>query len=303
MPDTEIMNEFQKFLDDLMKHILGGTKIPKVQLERAINPILSFFIESILENILKRPQNSIKLISPEFPLKKETNNQSTNVDFLLFDKLNASLIFFELKTDSSSGNTDQVTTYCFYKEIIKRNSANYLRKDLIQISKKSGKKSKYNYIINNFDSVLSNPNKVFNLEIIYLVPQQIKNNILRFSEVDRVLSFNELPLTINDPYSQYWEIIQSNLKQLDGESKTSKEVMNDNIWDNIIINVKGYISLNKLSTHPNSIKIGILGDGRQPNYQVKFNDGSYKTFYFSGKPNRFNKFKSSNLRKNIFGKT
>ena len=64
-----------------MKHILEGTKIPKVQVERAINPILSLFLESILEKYLSRPSNSIKLISPEFPLKKEINNQSTNVDF------------------------------------------------------------------------------------------------------------------------------------------------------------------------------------------------------------------------------
>ncbi len=33
------MNEPQNFLNDLMKHILEGTKIPKVQVERAIKKV------------------------------------------------------------------------------------------------------------------------------------------------------------------------------------------------------------------------------------------------------------------------
>ena len=48
------------------------------------------------------------------------------------------------------------------------------------------------------------------------------------------------------------------------------------------------------------IQIGILGEGRNPNYQVNFVDGTVKTFHYSGKPHKIESFKSSNLSQEYF---
>ena len=59
-----------------------------------------------------------------------------------------------------------------------------------------------------------NPKRVFDLEIIFLVPQQIKNVFSKFPEIDKVLSFSDLSIIIDHPYSVHWEIILSNLKTI-----------------------------------------------------------------------------------------
>jgi hypothetical protein len=67
-----------EFINELMRHIIDGVNIPKVQVERAVTPVLSLFIESILNKYFENNDEysgEYKLISPEFPLKKD-NNQS-----------------------------------------------------------------------------------------------------------------------------------------------------------------------------------------------------------------------------------
>ena len=90
-----------RFFDSLVKHIMLGVKIPKVQIERVIGPILGFFIEDILSSLL---DEHIVTISAEFPLRKfendsgTRNNQSTNIDWLMYCRKKKELIFVELKT-------------------------------------------------------------------------------------------------------------------------------------------------------------------------------------------------------------
>jgi len=74
------------FAEALMTHIMEATMIPKVQVERVVGPILSMFIGDVLTATLRddsRLSGDIKLIAPEFPLKKEGNRQSTNIDWLM----------------------------------------------------------------------------------------------------------------------------------------------------------------------------------------------------------------------------
>lgn len=104
------------FVNDLMKHIIEGVNIPKVQVERALSPILSLYIESILTSYFNgnsEYSGSYEMISPEFPLKKE-NNQSTNIDYLLINRSKKTLVFFELKTDIGSFDVDQKIRYIEY---------------------------------------------------------------------------------------------------------------------------------------------------------------------------------------------
>lgn len=57
----------KRFVEALMKGVLDGAMVPKLQVERALAPIMGFFIEVVLSEKL---DSDILMLSPEFPLKK-----------------------------------------------------------------------------------------------------------------------------------------------------------------------------------------------------------------------------------------
>ena len=97
-----------------MQHILEGTMIPKVQIERAVGPILSMFLADVLTETFKEDlelSGPIEMVCPEFPFKKPDNKQSTNIDWLLFNPERCQLIFLELKTADGSVGAKQSALY------------------------------------------------------------------------------------------------------------------------------------------------------------------------------------------------
>lgn len=101
------------FLSHLMAHLLEGSQIPKVQVERSIGPVLGFFLAEVLTATLKDDgalSGRYRMLCPEFPLAKE-KNQSTNIDFLLYNEDRQALVFLELKTACSSFAADQAEIY------------------------------------------------------------------------------------------------------------------------------------------------------------------------------------------------
>lgn len=286
------------FVNDLMQHIINGVKIPKVQVERAINPILSLFIESILNEFFKVDKNYpglFKLVSPEFPLKK-SNNQSTNIDYLLVNHSQKVIVFFELKTDVSSLDVDQMNRYLAYKNEIANSSSNILRENLEKIRRASSKSSKYDYVISRFNSGIPNPKEILKVIIIYLVPNAIKNQIIKKTGIDYVWDYNDLPMVIGHKYADYWTIVRDNLLELDYFFKKKIKITGStNPLDVVVKNIKDYIGQLDSNIFPISIRLGTKGDGSSPNYQVKFSDDTIKTFHFTGKPHRVKIFKTSNL--------
>ena len=108
------------FLSHLMAHLLEGSQIPKVQVERSIGPVLGFFLAEVLTATLKDDgalSGCYRMLCPEFPLAKgknqsnKENNQSTNIDFLLYNEDRQALVFLELKTACSSFAADQAEIY------------------------------------------------------------------------------------------------------------------------------------------------------------------------------------------------
>jgi hypothetical protein len=286
------------FVNDLLKHIINGVNIPKVQVERAISPILSFFIESILSSYFRNHSEysgSYELISPEFPLKKE-NNQSTNIDYLLFNNSKKLLVLFELKTDSSSFNPEQMNEFIEYRNRIQESSASFIRGDLKKISRASSKSSKYEHTSFKFDAAVKSAEEVKKAILVYLMPNATKVQIGK-GKVDFVLDFNDLPESIEHKYSNYWQDIRSNLVTLDFGNKKPKNIKNHstNPLKNIVGNINQYLLDSNSMAQPIYIQLGILGSGMTPNYQVKFDDGSVKTFRFSGKPHHLQQFKDENL--------
>jgi len=109
MESKEIKAVSDLFFQELLEHIISLRDVPKVQLERVIGPVIGFFIEDIASALLDGDE--IVNLGAEFPLKKAKNLQSTNIDWLLFNKSRDELVFFELKTSVSSYSDKQFQTY------------------------------------------------------------------------------------------------------------------------------------------------------------------------------------------------
>jgi len=292
-----------EFINELMHQIINGVNIPKVQVERAVSPILGLFVEAILEKYFegnKEYSGEYKLISPEFPLKKK-NNQSTNIDYLLINEIKKVLVFLELKTDPGSLKASQLEIYKYYKSKVSKRSALFMQKDLDSIFDASSKKSKYETLVINFKSKIKSPEEINKIIIVYLVPKQAVNKISKTKQVDFVLSFGDLPENIEHKFAEFWKIIRDNLILLDTHFKEYKQ--RDNITDDplkiIVPDVINFVSSMRNKKVPLSIQLGKTGKGTHPNYQVEFNDGTIETFFFNGKPHSAAKFKATNLEPKI----
>lgn len=105
----------KSFWSHLIHHILEGRNVPKLQVERAIGPIIGFFLEDIAKALLNDGEPAdVAVLAPEFPLLKQGRNLlSTNIDWLIHNKTSAKneLVFFELKTATSSFAEDQLEIY------------------------------------------------------------------------------------------------------------------------------------------------------------------------------------------------
>lgn len=203
-------------IKDLLDKIIEYNDLPKFQVERALSPILSFYIEKIIS--IKSDNDDIELISPEFPLKKKENNQSNNIDYLLVDKTDESIILVELKTNKRASIKDVLehqSNYEFFINRIESERAGFLFKELELILPKSNQEEKYEYLKEKAKNINKNINKG---KIIYFVPDNIRDNIrednkkLQKNMRDTVVyGFSDLPDEIGND-STYKEIYESLLK-------------------------------------------------------------------------------------------
>ena len=282
------------FFEEYLHTLIEYNQIPKLQIERAIAPLLSIFIEEIIKQHHKKTSSltqNIELIAPEFPLKKD-NNQSTNIDWLLIDKTNLVLYFIELKTAGSSFNAEQLCTYKLVHKFIQKFGAGFLYDDLRKIRNKSIEKSKYDFVINKCEPFRECFKKLKEVEVIYIVPTEIKNKL---TEV-QVLPFCELPEYLDHEYSTEWKLLRDFLMTIDRRDKiTDTKPLNPEANNDLI--KKLVLISEKYNKEPELIWFGILGEGSHPNFQIQFTDGSVIPFYSSGKEyTKATKFKSSNLK-------
>lgn len=280
------------FVKEMMDYIVEGSKIPKVQVERAVSPIIGLFIGSILTELFKsddKYSGEYELISPEFPLKK-ANNLSTNIDYLLINREKKLLVFLELKTDGFSFEKDQANNYIEYKHKVHENKALVLYEELLAIKEASLKKYKYQYIVekcSNYVDIMKQSNELI---IIYLVPASTKEKVKEIDEIFEVITFSELPSKINHDFATYWTIIKECLAKLD-ISENSQIIEEDISYSNIIDNVNAFPA----SKRPLGVRLGNTGKGNRPNYQIRFDDGSVEAFLNSGKKASVMEFNIKNL--------
>ncbi len=119
--------------------------IPKVQVERAIGPILGLFIAELLST---KWGKQVEMICEEFPLRKGIlKYQSTNIDWLLYNKDDDQLVFLELKTAYTSFDPVQEDTYCQLIKKIDKSGSSFLVEDLEKIMCRSLERKKYEELL------------------------------------------------------------------------------------------------------------------------------------------------------------
>ena len=220
------------FLSHLMAHLLEGSQIPKVQVERSVGPVLGFFLAEVLTATLKDDEalsGRYRMLCPEFPLVKEKSLQSTNIDFLLYNEDRQALVFLELKTAGSSYSPEQAAIYQTHKERIGKDGADYLVIDLNDIKESSSERQKYETVQHllqtRFPGGTSAIAQCRQVHLIYLVPAELKKQLKErdpdLKSMDKVLSFGELAMNIEGPFAEEWTTIGEALQQLDLNLKPS----------------------------------------------------------------------------------
>lgn len=211
------------FLSHLMAHLLEGSQIPKVQVERSVGPVLGFFLAEILTATLKDDgalSGRYRMLCPEFPLAKGNSLQSTNIDFLLYNEDRQALVFLELKTAGSSFAAGQAVIYLENKLKVLDHSAAYLVSDLERIKAASSEPQKYaavqQMLETRFPGGMGAMAQCRQLHVIYLVPAALKERDPHLKRMDKALSFGELAMDIDGPFAEEWATIGQTLQQLDG---------------------------------------------------------------------------------------
>lgn len=270
------------FLSEYFSQLKEYNSIPKLQIERAISPLLGIFIQELVSFLLKDNANlsgEMEMILPEFPLKKE-NNQSTNIDWLVLNKTKNILLFIELKTAGSSFNSSQLQIYTEIQKLIKRFTAKFLIDELETIRNHSVEKKKYDFILGKINKYRNIFSEIKDTEIVYIVPSSVKGKV----KDNPVFSFQDFPEILDHKFVNEWKLLREFFTYIDDQPDTNIEYhidktdrFNSDLLNKLTLIKKTY---NKTPQH---IWFGNTGDGRNPNFQIQFTDGTVKPFYNSGK--------------------
>jgi hypothetical protein len=206
-----------------MIHILGQVKIPKLQVERIIGPLLGMFIPEIFSTILK---DDVQIICPEFPLRRigkdgQKTNRSTNVDWLLYASGQDQLVFLELKTTDTTYDPIQHQIYRGVIELVRQSGSSFLASDVEAIMGRSLERGKYAEVLRRAsDDRYRNCRKA---RLVYLSPKGMKGALTGGGDGEVLwLGFEDLPENIDSRFSQEWKIIRKHLIQLDGQNRRSR---------------------------------------------------------------------------------
>jgi len=187
------------FLEEVFRVLIENKALPKYQFERRVDVLLSVFLPEALSRLL---EGDVRIVAPEFPIKKEGNNQSTNVDYVLFKHAekpeDERWIFLELKTDRGSVDQDQVD---IYQSAIRQGMPALLR-DLNAIRAATKAKDKYDALLARFKGLPADRP----IELIYLAPSGQMNLNLR--GVGRALTMETLANLDLERYPAEWRLFR-----------------------------------------------------------------------------------------------
>jgi hypothetical protein len=216
MHDAAILPEMS-FLEAHLKYLMeDARRTPKLQLERAIGPLLTHFIARAMSGLTLTPENSdlaghYRLICCEFPLKNTDNNQSINVDWLLLNETTGGLVFLELKTDMNSVTPKQISRYFDYMG----GSVDF-KGAIDEISENSRYETKYGHQLNKLDHHGVEVLKPMPIKLVYLAPHSASFTAPAEMQCQfRRICFADLPESIDGCYAREWTAIRRHLLCLD----------------------------------------------------------------------------------------
>jgi hypothetical protein len=94
--------------EEYFNTLVDWKQLPAYKLETRVDSLIGYFLPEILKEKFG-VDITLNDIFPEFPIKKETNDQSTKIDFLTIQGETSYII--EIKTDSNSFDEDQFGVY------------------------------------------------------------------------------------------------------------------------------------------------------------------------------------------------
>lgn len=201
-------NSKSKTLEDsvteMVDRLCQNKQLPKYQFERCSDVFISMFLGDWLKDKVK--EDELVYVANEFPLKKDKNCGSTNVDLLYVGK--SCLYFVELKTDSSSFSQGQISSYL--NHINKKTSSSDYIDPINAISEGSDKNEKYQHLISRLKNM-----KNMNIQFILVSPED--SNL---SSDGKILGFNLLDFInckeLDTPHCELWSILQPKLAKAFG---------------------------------------------------------------------------------------
>ena len=204
--------EADAYLAEALQRLTKNKQLPKYEFERAVDAFLGVFVPDIVGLALGESGN-LKLLAQEFPLKKEGNNQSKNVDYVLHSAATSDRpwVFLELKTDTSSANPDQAL---FYAEHIDDKTMEELLKN---VEKLRDVNEKYAAVLECFAAYRPADGQI---RMVYLTPQLNQNahtllpkgipraRVEAFDQMLTCTSFSELLTVELTTYPQTWSLFR-----------------------------------------------------------------------------------------------
>ncbi|PVY91171.1 uncharacterized protein DUF2779 [Acidovorax sp. 99] len=244
------------FFAALMQHLMQGTMIPKVQVERSIGPIIGFFLEKALK---ARLGADLVMLSPEFPIRKsrlaeQGNNQSTNIDWLMLNLDAPELLMVELKTTDTTFSEDQAQIYQELQAAIESTgSAAFLLDELLAIKDASQEPGKYGFVlellktacqVRSETELREHLDSCKRARVIYLAPKLSKPKNWRSADQGwEWISFENLPVVLDEhEFADQWPTLREHLVSLD-EATRSKRNRNEEL----VVGGKNYRELIKFS--------------------------------------------------------
>lgn len=153
---------------------------PSYQLERRADVFFALYLPGIVEHAL-----GVKVdprVVPEFPIKREDNNQSTKVDYFLLAEDRSVAFLVEFKTEMESRNESQDA----YLRMAKERGLNRLLEDIPVVAAASNQKAKYVHLLHGLSGLglLSLPSDIDE----YAFPKARRGITRRLGEVRAIPS-------------------------------------------------------------------------------------------------------------------
>lgn len=197
------------FIESYIDLLIENSAIPKFQSERAISSLIELYISKIIRFLTKK---EYEFITIELPLPIDGTNQSTNIDYMLYNKNENCVLVVELKTERQ-GNDHHLVQQLINYQVFKNDKEISLKILGICDNKKRKRAhlKKYENQKNRIKKILkSNPE----WQIMYICPDYMINNDLikmETSHIDYKIGFSQL---LEIEIDNEWDVVKKYLRHL-----------------------------------------------------------------------------------------